>query len=315
MLLLDTQEIPLADRAEAFAAAMAGAATPCRIERRDPDDELRVRMEVWAGARTVVMSTDATRFRLIRSPRHVRADGQPVVGLSYQVAGRAEFVQRDHEQLVAGPDLMLVDMGVPYSFGCRTGGGARVLLLTHDQLGLPEDVVRRAAPRLRASPLHDLVRQHLVGVVAAAPRLDGDPGAAALETATVELVRALLVSAAGDQRGRAAVREQTLVTRVRAYVLQHLADPALSPQAIAAAHAVSVRQLYKAFAAAGVSLEQWVIGLRLDAARAQLASPGGRRRTIAAVSRSHGFTDPSHFTRRFRAAYGVSPREWQRAQR
>ncbi|WSV42983.1 AraC family transcriptional regulator [Streptomyces sp. NBC_01077] len=25
-----------------------------------------------------------------------------------------------------------------------------------------------------------------------------------------------------------------------------------------------------------------------------------------------GFTSPSHFTRRFRAAYGVTPREWRR---
>src|SRR4051812_29973628 len=106
MLLLDTREIPHADQPEAFSAAMEGAATPCRIERRDPDDGLHVRMQVWAGARTTVMSTDATRFRLVRTPRHVRADGQPVIGLSYQAAGRAEFVQRDHQQLVSGPDLM-----------------------------------------------------------------------------------------------------------------------------------------------------------------------------------------------------------------
>jgi AraC-like DNA-binding protein len=213
---------------------------------------------------------------------------------------------------VQGSDLMLVDLGTPYSFGCTTGGGARVFLVPHDQLGLPVDVVRRAVPRLPASPLHDLVRAHLEWMSVSAPALAADPGAAVLGQATVELVRALIVSAAGDEQRRAAVREETLVTRVRAHVRQHLTDPELTPERIAAAHNVSVRQLYRACGRAGLRLEQWIIGQRLDAARAYLTSPAGRRRSIAATARAHGFPDPSHFTRRFKAAYGLTPRDWQR---
>ena len=187
--------------------------------------------------------------------------------------------------------------------------------MLHDQLGLPVDVVRRAVPRLRASPLHGLVRTHLEQVCNRAVEFAADAGGAALGTATVELVRALIVSAAGDFAGSAAVREETLVSRVRAYVDQHLTDPGLTPARIAAAHAVSVRQLYKACSAAGLSLEQCIIAARLDLARAQLVSPTGRRRSIAATARTCGFTDPSHFTRRFKATYGLTPRDWQRATR
>lgn len=32
--------------------------------------------------------------------------------------------------------------------------------------------------------------------------------------------------------------------------------------------------------------------------------------TIFAVARKWGFVDQGHFTRRFRAAYGLRPREW-----
>lgn len=174
-------------------------------------------------------------------------------------------------------------------------------------------MVRAGAPRLRSSPLHDLVRDHLEGMARAADRLAADPGAAALGSATVELVRALLVSAAGDERLAPAVREETLVTRVLAYARAHLTDPDLDPAGLAAVHNVSLRTLYKAFAQAGLSLEQWLITERLEAARVLLSSPAGRRRPIAAVARSCGFADPSHFARRFRAAYGMSPREWQRA--
>ena len=84
---------------------------------------------------------------------------------------------------------------------------------------------------------------------------------------------------------------------------------------IAAAHDVSLRQLYRMFSDAGLSLEQEVIGQRLELARAQLVSPAGRRRSIAATARACGFTDASHFTRRFRHTYGMAPGEGQRASR
>ncbi|MGX5654912.1 helix-turn-helix domain-containing protein [Geodermatophilus nigrescens] len=313
MLLFDTAPLPRTDRAEAFRVAMQEAAAPCRVEHREDPGAMEARMQAWPYGSVTLLATDATRFRMVRTRRHVARDDGAVVALAFQHRGRGEFDQLGHEQHVQGGDLMLVDMSSPYGFGCATGGGSRALLVPLDRLGLPVDVVRRATPRLRASPLHDLVRDHLQRLADAAPELSADPGAAALGTATVELLRALVVSAAGDDRHGPEVRADTLVTRVRAHVARHLTDPALTPAAVARAHGVSVRHLYKAFAAAGASLEQEVIAGRLEAARSRLASPAGRHRPIAATARACGFADASHFARRFRAAYGMSPREWQRA--
>ncbi|WP_299959125.1 helix-turn-helix domain-containing protein [uncultured Modestobacter sp.] len=312
MLLLDTRTVPRADRAEAFRAAMQEASLPCRVEQRTPPERMHARMHLVPLGRAAVFTTDASAFGLVRTPRHVQQDGPAVIAIAYQAAGCGEYAQLGHEQLVQGRDLMLVDLTAPYAFGCAVGGGSRSLMVPHEQLALPVDVVRRAVPRLRASPLHDLVRQHLEEVCGRAEQLAGDPGAASLGTATAELVRALIVSAAGGVRDREAVREETLLTRVRTYVGQHLTNPALTPATIAAAHNVSLRQLYRLFSDAGLSLEQEVIGQRLELARAQLVSPAGRRRSIAATARACGFTDASHFARRFRQAFGVSPQEWQR---
>ncbi|MGY1741549.1 MULTISPECIES: helix-turn-helix domain-containing protein [unclassified Blastococcus] len=313
MLLFDTAPLRRTERAEAFRAVMQEAAAPCRIEHREDPELMRARISLWPLGRAALLSTDASRFGLVRTSRHVRSGGEPAVSLAYQRRGRVEFGQAGSRQVVQGRDLMLVDPTAPYTFACATGGGNRALQVPLDLLGLPEDLVRRAAPRLRASPLHDLVRTHLEWIADAAPELSGDPGAAALGTATVELLRALVVSAAGDDPRRADVREETLLHRVRAYVRQHLSDPGLTPRTIAAAHNVSVRQLYKACAAAGWSLEQWVIQQRLEDARARLTTPAGLRRPIGATARACGFADPSHFTRRFRQMYGMTPREWQRA--
>src|SRR4051812_50179414 len=91
----------------------------------------------------------------------------------------------------------------------------------------------------------------------------------------------------------------------------HLTDPDLSADLIARTQHVSVRQLYKTCAAAGLSLEQWIIDQRLESARTALASPTGRYRSIAATALACGFADPSHFSRRFRDALGISPPDWQ----
>ena len=304
MLLLDTTVVAPADRVDAFRAAMGQASVPCRIEHLAPAHEMRARMHLWSYGPAELFTADASGFRLVRTTR-------PVVALAVQPHGQGRFAQFGRDQLVGPRDLMLSDLTAPYSFSWSGTGGSRAFQLHYDQLGLSVDVVRRASGRLRASPMHDLVRDHLRRLARSAADLAADPGAAALGTATTELVRALLVSAAGDGRVAAPVLEDTLLTRVLAYAGRHLGDPDLTPERLAAAHNVSVRQLYKVCAAAGLSLEQWLITQRLEAARAQLVSPAGRRRSIAATARACGFRDPSHFARRFRAAYGMTPRDWQ----
>jgi AraC-like DNA-binding protein len=315
MLLLDTADLPPEHRVDAFRAAFDQASVPCRIEHLGPASDVHTRMHLWEFGRTTLFTTDSSGFRLVRTPRHVRMEGPPVVALAVQSSGTGRFGQFGEERLVPAGDLMVSDLRAPYEFSWPGTGGSRAFQVSGDQLGLPPDVVRAAAPRLRASPLHDLVRDHLVAVFHDADRLAADPAAAALGTATTELVRALLVSAAAPDRRVPAVRAETLGTRVLAYVAAHLTDPGLTPGRVAALHNVSVRHLYKVCAARGLSLEQYVIDRRLELARAELMSPAGRRRSIAATARACGFADPSHFTRRFRAAYGVTPREWQRLAR
>ena len=78
---------------------------------------------------------------------------------------------------------------------------------------------------------------------------------------------------------------------------------------MAAAQHVSLRQLHKAFARGDLSVEQTIIEFRLEAARRALASSAC---SIGVVARRCGFVNLSHFSRRFRARYGMTPRAFQR---
>lgn len=171
------------------------------------------------------------------------------------------------------------------------------------------DTINSAAEHLTESPLYPMVRNHIITVTTSAERLANDPAAFDVGAVTLELMRALIVSAA---RGEAVTPSAAALTaQILVYVRQHLVDDDLTPARVAAANNVSVRQLYKLLEERQISLEQWIISQRLKGARYDLAAPNGARTSIASVARRWGFSSPSFFSSRFRQQYGMSPQRWR----
>jgi AraC-like DNA-binding protein len=309
--VLDTDVIPARDRVEAVHVAMTQASAPCHVIHEDPGGGVHARLGLWDLGSANIFTTRASGIRLVRTPKQAKQDAMPVVALSVQQRADGRHEQLARQEIVAPGELMAVDLSAPYDFAWSGDGAAGCIQIPIDQLGLPVDVVRRAVGNVRRSPLYSLVSQHVAHVAADADRLSADPAAPALGAASIELARALLVSAAHTDEYSREVLADTLLTRVRAYVRQHLADPDLRPATIAAAHNVSLRHIYKVCAHAGLSLEQWIIGERLRGARDELLHPESRRRSIAMIALRWGFRDPTHFARRFRAEYGMTPSEWR----
>ena len=307
--ILDTADVPPRDRVEVIATAMRHASAPCHVIHEDPNGHVHARMGVWDLGSATIFTTSASGIRLLRTARQAKQDAMPVIALSVQQLADGRHEQLGRQLVVAPGELMAVDLSAPYDFSWSGDGAAGCIQIPIDQLGLSIDVIRRAAANLRRSPLYRLVTDHVAHLAADADRISTDPGAAALGAATIELARALLVSAGHSDLHSKAVLAETLLTRVRAYVRQHLTDPELRPATIAAAHNVSLRHLYKVCAQAGFSLEQWIISERLRGARAELLQADSRRPPIAVIARRWGFRDPTHFTRRCRAMYGLTPRE------
>ncbi|MEV5904908.1 helix-turn-helix transcriptional regulator [Streptomyces sp. NPDC052127] len=102
-----------------------------------------------------------------------------------------------------------------------------------------------------------------------------------------------------------------VLMRVLEYVELHLTDPDLSPEVIAGAHHISVRYLHKLFKDEGTTVGRWILRRRLEECRRDLMRYGRGGRTIAAVAARWGFLSATHFSRVFRSAYGMSPREWR----
>ncbi|MEU2394040.1 helix-turn-helix transcriptional regulator [Streptomyces sp. NPDC007369] len=223
--------------------------------------------------------------------------------------------------------LVTTDSAVPaLRIGLGPDGGALAALrVPRTLLPQPDAVLSAAAGRVRdaGSGVGALLVPLVLGAAAAPPhpgrgrnpcpyRKDSaDRLAGQLAGQLADLLGALLQELAAGPDATVADRE--LLDRIRWYVNGRLGDPGLCPEAIAAAHSVSVRRLHKLFAREGTTLGRWIQQRRLQECRRELGRTDGAPVKVAAVAQRWGFRNAAHFSRAFRVAYGVPPRDWRRA--
>jgi AraC-like DNA-binding protein len=101
--------------------------------------------------------------------------------------------------------------------------------------------------------------------------------------------------------------------RARAFIEAHLDDSELRPSQIAAALRISVGHLHAVTRSRGTSVTKLISTLRLERARQALIDPRLRDQTIARIAIDRGFVDAAHFSRRFKARFGMTPRQCRSA--
>jgi AraC family transcriptional regulator, positive regulator of tynA and feaB len=237
-------------------------------------------------------------------------DGEFVVVLMTR-AGRETVRQGDTEAVLEPGDAVVWDSTRPARFSVWEPLSKRSLLIP---LAALEEVGGRAwnpagAMLDGAAPATRLLVSYLDTLSATLPAL-GSSAVAAARNATLELLMGAL-RAEGDAPTTNAA-QPALRAAMDRYIERHLLDGAVTVGAIATAHGVSVRTVNRIFNATGQTVGEVIRVRRLARAREDLVESD---LPVSAIAHRWGFSDPSHFTRSFKAHYGASPREYRTAGR
>ncbi|MGW9136943.1 helix-turn-helix domain-containing protein [Streptomyces sp. NPDC055681] len=266
--------------------------------------------DTLGSLRTSVLRSDEERAPVL--PWLSDAGNEEVLYVALHVHGSVSVPQDGSEVSLDPGDMVLCDAGLRDS--PRFGDQFRmtVFRVPRRRLELAESDLRRVmgVPLRCGTGLGALVSNFLSSLASETAFHQSHIGDRLARNA-VDLLAALVTGfVEREQADASGVGAQTL-SRIRAFIELHLPDPDLSPESIALAHHVSVRYLHKLFQSEGTTVSQLIRLRRLEACRYELGRSPRRRLAVAAVAHRWGFASASHFSRVFRAAYGMSPSEWR----
>ncbi|MGW0761545.1 AraC-like ligand-binding domain-containing protein [Streptomyces sp. NPDC002814] len=286
--------------------------------RCDPQMEGVFRAHVGFSTFGPVQATLATvvPHSAHRTPRLIRQADPDVFELACTVRGASTVAQNGERAEQGAGDLVLVDTSRPYQVEhAPYTPVSRVMLLHFPRSVLPlpaRDLERLCGMRIAGTQgIGALSSQFLLQLARQLPELSPSQ-ISRLSTLTLDVLATALADAL-DTQGTVPppTRQRALMAQIHAFIRDNLGDPNLTPDAIAAAHHISLRYLHKLFQQEEATVAGWIRERRLEQCRRDLANPQLATRPIHAIAARWGFTSPVHFSQAFRSAHGLSPSQFR----
>jgi AraC-like DNA-binding protein len=263
--------------------------------------------ELWAG-RCKCEPCD-----IHRGPSHIARDDVDDILLSVRLFGTTLIAQGGHEAVHGAGTMALLDTRRPSDIHFQSPTDSIVIRFPREPLAarLGELAGLTARPVSTDGPVAGLATGFLSMLAERAGSLDDATGLKLCEQA-LDLVALAFSSEVGLNGVTLSSPRAAALMRVKSAIEARLCDADLKPATVAAAAGISVRYANALLAEEGTSVERYVLSRRLERCRQALEDPGQARRMIGEIAFAWGFSDLSHFGRRFRAAYGMTPGEYRR---
>jgi AraC-like DNA-binding protein len=267
--------------------------------------------DICAGERHLCW-VEATAQRVVRGREQIARSREAYAVVCFQRSGTCVVAQDGRETQLEPGGFAAVDSTRPYVL--HFGGAFSQQVLRIPRLGLSERIGRSERYTAIAVPARDDLARLLAGFLAGlTPALASatPPLRERLFGSAIDLTAAALACRAGPA-GTLSQHRLALLCRARQYCEERLGDARLSPTDIARPLGISGRYLQQLFSAEGASVMQWVWERRLERCREQLAEPALSARAVGEIAYANGFSDCAHFSRRFKARFGLSPSDYRR---
>jgi AraC family transcriptional regulator, positive regulator of tynA and feaB len=260
-----------------------------------------------------LVSFESSSMTVSHTSRHAAQGTSDELFVCRQLAGTLLLEQDYLEVALRSGDMALLDPRLPYRG--RFSSGSSLLVVKVPRRRLEARVGRAGSMIARCiRPEHGengLVSDFLALLPSHAERLDLTAAMVAeqaLDLLAVALAKASGLPGPGLSSGRLLV-----LIRLRSAIEANLTNPALSPVAVAATVGVSLRYANAVLASENTSVARLIQTRRLERCRQALADSTQAHRLISDIAYRWGFSDMTHFGRRFKAAYGLLPNEYRKA--
>jgi AraC family transcriptional regulator, positive regulator of tynA and feaB len=244
-----------------------------------------------------------------RTRRDIARDGIDDLILCVRLSGSSHFTQGDREIVVDPGTLLLQDAGRPLKVNFLEQTTSIFVSIPRKAMQARIGNAALANSVSAKAPVAGLAAEFLTMLTARAESLEG-PMKARLDEQALDLI-VLALTAEGGSPAPSSPRTTALM-RLKTVIDTRLSDPNLKPEEAAAAAGISVRYANVLLAEEDFSVERYILHRRLERCRRALEDPLQIHRMIGEIAYSWGFSDHSHFTRRFRAAFGITPGDCRR---
>ncbi|WP_063797452.1 helix-turn-helix domain-containing protein [Streptomyces sp. AS58] len=309
-----TEALPLAERAEYWTDAVHQAFARFEIQPHE-DDAVHGALWLASVGNIHVGHVEASPQRMARTRGIIANDSSGALLVSLQAVGSSVVAQDGREAFLPAGNLVVVDTRRPFLRDFPGSFHQNVVAVPIDLLDVPDAYLARVVAQVY-QPTHYIggILASFVGGLAKAAE-SGACWAGAnqhLERGMIDVLTALIAHEGRLDGDVTPTAEETLRLLIRDYIRAHLDRPELSPSMIAAAHHISVRYLHKLFQGEEMTVSRWIHRQRLQACREDLARSDLAGLTVETIAQRWGFASLAHFSRTFRAAYGISPVAWRR---
>ena len=249
-----------------------------------------------------------------RLPTDIASSTRRCFYLNLKLAGRCRIAQQGREIVLSPGQVGIFDSGQLFSLHHSGGPSLEVA-----SFWVPYEELRDRLPGSFDFAIARISDDPFVGhLVTEVARTLNSTAQTAAESDTLRLFNVMLdlVALSLSRRSRSPVAEaagfaDATMLAVRRAIHDRLRRPDLSVAAVAAAVGISDRYVHKLFERAGSTFSRYVMDHRLDGAAGDLRNPVMTTQTVGSIAFDWGFSDLSHFTRRFRQRFQCTPGEWR----
>ncbi|MEV1158658.1 helix-turn-helix domain-containing protein [Micromonospora chokoriensis] len=314
----DTAVVPPAERFGYWHDLVARESVPMRIHSAHAAD-FQARAEVISLGEVVLSTWRYPSLDMQRTGTFIRRSDPEMYQFALPLSGRGGLEQERRANHFTPGSFAIVDTSRPHQSthqgrshheGILT---TRTILVPHGLLPVhPNRISRLLGTSISATEGIGVLLNQFVHQVMTHPEQYHERDIPLLGTAVRDLISAMVAQQLDlTDTLPTEVRGHNLRMLVKAFIDEHLADPDLSPSAVAAAHHISLRSLHRAFETEDQTVAEIIRRKRLDRCARDLRDPLLRGRPIHSIAARWGFRSQAHFSRVFTATFGLSPQAFR----